>query len=180
MVLAAIETNFTCGCGTPMIVMALDPAPNDKVDTLLTCPRHQLGQHIILDHSALDLWAPVVADHLYRCAICGRELLPGTKTSSSEVTTTFTLNCPIHGTQNNTRTVWSVLHRRLLSEIQRRRSPQPIPKEAPPPSPVTKEPSSQTLEVVPASTQEAQFCPQCGKKIRGKDNFCFHCGAAID
>jgi len=161
-----------------MIVMALDPAPNDKINALLTCPRHQLGQHLTLDHSALDLWAPVVADHLYRCAICGRELMPNPQTTSSETTTTFTLTCPIHGTQNNTRSVWSVLHRRLLADGQRLRQPQPTDA-TPTPSPPTESPESAT-ETTAAEGPEAQFCPQCGKRIRGKDNFCFHCGASIE
>lgn len=161
-----------------MVVMALDPAPNEKVNALLTCPRHQLGQHLTLDHSALDLWAPVVADHLYRCAICGRELMPSPQTTSSETTTTFTLNCPIHGTQNNTRTVWSVLYRRLLADAQRLRTPQPTPTTPtiPPPTPKPDKASDTPATDVP----EAQFCPQCGKRIRGKDNFCFHCGASIE
>ncbi len=170
MVLAAIESNFTCSCGTPFIVMTLDPAPNDKITALLVCPRHRVGHHITLDHSGLDLWAGVAADHLYRCAICGRELPPVSDVSSSEVATTFTLNCPIHGTQNNTRTVWSVLHRRLLSEVQHRRaSPEPVVEK---PKPMTKR--------APSNATEAGFCPQCGQKIRPHDNFCYHCGAAID
>ena len=161
-----------------MIVMALEPAANNKVDALLTCPRHQLGQHLILDHSALDLWAPVVADHLYRCAVCGRELMPNPQTTSTETATTFNLTCPIHGTQHNTRTVWSVLYRRLLADAQRLRQPQPKrePSITPPPAerpePAAKPPAAESLEV--------QFCPQCGKRIRGKDFFCFHCGAAIE
>jgi uncharacterized OB-fold protein len=27
---------------------------------------------------------------------------------------------------------------------------------------------------------KATFCPECGKKIRPQDNFCFICGSAID
>jgi DNA-directed RNA polymerase subunit RPC12/RpoP len=170
MVQAAIEANFTCTCGTPFIVMTLDPVPNDKISALLVCPRHKVGHHITLDHSGIDLWIDVVADHLYRCAICGRELPPPTAVSSSEVATTFTLNCPIHGTQNNIRTVWSVLHRRLLSEIQHRRTVlEPLDSTPPPEEPAME-----------SSALKATFCPQCGKKIRPQDNYCFHCGAAID
>ncbi len=174
MVQAAIEANFTCSCGTPFIVMTLDPAPGDKINALLVCPRHKVGHHITLDHSGLDLWVGVVADHLYRCAVCGRELPPASNVSSSEVATTFTLNCPVHGAQNNTRTVWSVIHRRLLSEIQHRRAPPEIPL----PSLPIGEPATQPA--VESSGPKATFCPHCGKKIRPHDNFCFICGAAID
>jgi len=174
MVQAAIEANFTCSCGTPFIVMTLDLAPNDKITALLVCPRHKVGHHITLDHSGLDLWVGIVADHLYRCAVCGRELPPATAMSSSEVATTFTLNCPVHGTQNNTRTVWSVLHRRLLNEIQTRRS-LPVPPETLSPS---EEPK--THPAVESSGPKATYCPQCGRKIRPHDNFCFICGSAID
>ncbi|MFX1576781.1 MAG: zinc ribbon domain-containing protein [Promethearchaeota archaeon] len=174
MVQAAIEANLTCSCGTPFIVMTLDPAPNDKITALLVCPRHKVGHHITLDHSGLDLWVGIVADHLYRCAVCGRELPPSPTVSSSEVATTFTLNCPVHGTQNNTRTVWSVLHRRLLAEIQHRRTlAEPIQV-----SPKQEEPK--TRPAVESSAPKAIFCPQCGKKIRPQDFFCYHCGAAID
>jgi hypothetical protein len=159
-----------------MVVMALDPAPNDKVNALLTCPRHQLGQHLTLDHSALDLWATVVADHLYRCGVCGRELMPNPQISSSETTTTLTLNCPIHGTQNNTRTIWSVLHRRLLADAQRLRTPQP----SRPTKPIPTEKPEQVPKAPSSESPEPQYCPQCGGKIRGKDNFCYHCGSAID
>ncbi|MFX1540792.1 MAG: zinc-ribbon domain-containing protein [Promethearchaeota archaeon] len=175
MVLAAIEANFTCACGAPFIVMTLDPAPNDKITALLVCPRHRLGHHITLDHSGLDLWASVVADHLYRCAICGRELAPASDVSSSEVATTFTLNCPVHGTQKNTRTIWSVLHRRLLAEIQQKRITQS--------SSIEEEVTPKAVKVpvkAHESDLEPSFCPQCGHKIRTHDNFCFICGSAID
>lgn len=180
MVLSAIEANFTCSCGVPFIVMTLDPALGDKITALLTCPRHRIGHHLTLDHSAIDLWAGVVADHMFRCAICGRELPPVPSVSSSEVATTFTLNCPVHGTQNNSRTVWSVVHRRLLSEIQQHRAPQPSPpSEESPRPPVPKEPTRTSKEGVDPSVTP-QFCPQCGHKIRTHDNFCFICGSAID
>jgi hypothetical protein len=174
MVQAAIEANFTCSCGTPFIVMTLDPAPSDKVDALLVCPRHKVGHHITLDHSGLDLWVGVVADHLYRCGVCGRELPPPPAVSSSEIATTFTLNCPIHGNQNNTRTVWSVLHRRLLDETHNRRAV-PRPAETPP---APTQPKVQPA--VESSAVKATYCPECGKKIRPHDNFCFICGSAID
>ncbi|MHA2406657.1 MAG: zinc ribbon domain-containing protein [Candidatus Hermodarchaeia archaeon] len=174
MVQAAIEANFTCSCGSPFIVMTLDASPNDKITALLVCPRHKVGHHITLDHSGLDLWIGVVADHLYRCAVCGRELAPPTAVSSSEVATSFTLNCPVHGTQNNTRTVWSVLHKRILSEIQQRRAHySPEETTAPPPELKTK-------PAMESSETKATFCPECGKKIRPQDNFCFICGSAID
>jgi DNA-directed RNA polymerase subunit RPC12/RpoP len=176
MVLAAIEANFTCACGAPFIVMTLDPAPNDKVTALLVCPRHKVGHHITLDHSGLDLWASVVADHLYRCAICGRELPPASDVSSSEVATTFTLNCPVHGTQKNTRTIWSVLYRRLNSEVQKKRASQASPVEEEVLAPEAKKEPTKVSE--PAI--EPSFCPQCGHKIRTHDHYCYICGAAID
>ncbi|MFX1317741.1 MAG: zinc ribbon domain-containing protein [Promethearchaeota archaeon] len=174
MVQAAIEANFTCSCGTPFIVMTLDPAPNDKVSALLVCPRHKVGHHITLDHSGLDLWIRVVANHLYRCGVCGRELAPASAVSSTDIATTFTLNCPVHGTQNNTRTVWSVVYRRLLSEIQSQREV-PVPEET---RTVPDRPRTQPAVEDPGL--KAAFCPQCGKKIRPQDNFCFICGSAID
>ncbi len=174
MVQAAIEANFTCSCGTPFIIMTLDPAPSNKVDALLVCPRHKVGHHITLDHSGLDLWVGIVADHLYRCAVCGRELPPPPAVSSSEIATTFTLNCPIHGSQNNTRTVWSVLHRRLLDEIHNRRA-MPGPAEiSPQPAQLKVQPAVESSEI------KATYCPECGKKIRPYDNFCYICGSAID
>lgn len=179
MVLAAIEANFSCSCGAPFIVMTLDPAPMDKVTALLVCPRHRVGHHLTLDHSALDLWAGVVADHLYRCAVCGRELQPVTNVSSSEVATTFTLNCPIHGTQNNTRTIWSVLYRRLLSEIQQKRTHQITIQTQRVLTSATAEPTRIDQAGV-EPPKDALFCPQCGHKIRSHDNFCYICGSAID
>jgi DNA-directed RNA polymerase subunit RPC12/RpoP len=140
----------------------------------LICPRHKVGHHITLDHSGIDLWIGVVANHLYRCAICGRELAPANAVSSTDIATTFTLNCPVHGTQNNTRTVWSVLHRRLLSEIQRQRELS-VPEEPPV---LPDKPKDQPA--VETAGAKATFCPQCGKKIRPQDNFCFICGSAID
>lgn len=172
MVQAAIETNFTCSCGSPLVVMTVDPAPDDKITALLMCPRHRVGHHLTLDHSAIDLWVGVVADHLYRCAICGRPLTPVTNVTSSEVATTFTLACPIHGTQNNTRTVWSVLYRRIFAEIQEQRRSQLVPT----PITTTAPKAVETEQKSPPT----QYCPQCGKKIRPKDNFCFICGSAID
>jgi hypothetical protein len=180
MVESAIQTNFTCSCGAPFIVMSLDPAPKDKITALLVCPRHRVGHHLTLDHSGIDLWIAVVAENLFRCAICGRELAPPTNVSSTDVATTFTLNCPIHGTQNNTRTVWSVIYRRLISEVQQRRTPSVIPpsKEIPAATPSPK-PTGKTPTISKA-IPEAGFCPECGQKIRPQDNFCYHCGASTE
>lgn len=180
MVESAIQANFTCSCGAPFIVMSLDPAPKDKITALLVCPRHRVGHHLTLDHSGLDLWAGVVADNLYRCGVCGRELSPATGVSSTEVTTTFTLNCPIHGTQNNTRTIWSVLYRRLLSEARRRRTPPATPQPPGTPTPTPPPETPPTTQEGTKSTPDAQFCPECGQKIRPRDNFCYHCGASTD
>jgi DNA-directed RNA polymerase subunit RPC12/RpoP len=182
MVQAAIEANFTCSCGSPFVVLNLDQAPENQVSALVMCPRHRIGQHITLDHSALDLWAGVVADHLFRCAICGREVPPVALAQSTEVAATFTLTCPAHGTTNNTRTVWNVLYRRLLAEIQRRRG-QP----APPAAEAASEPTSRAA--TPAGAQPAaevgakptpMYCEQCGRRIRPNDRYCFTCGAPVE
>ncbi|MFW9831719.1 MAG: zinc-ribbon domain-containing protein [Candidatus Thorarchaeota archaeon] len=160
--------------------MTLDHAPNEKITALLTCPRHKIGHHLTLDHSALDLWATVVADHMFRCAVCGRELPPVPSVSSSEVATTFTLNCPVHGTRNNTRTVWSVVHRRLVSEIQQLRAQHtslPHDEQTTPPA---RTPTTSDQKTSGDLSATPQFCPQCGHKIRTHDNFCYICGSAID
>jgi hypothetical protein len=184
MVQAAIEANFTCSCGSPLVVLTLDPAPGDKITAMTICPKHRMGQNITLDHSGLDLWIGVVADRLFRCALCGREIAPIPGGSSSENATTFTLTCPQHGTHNNTRTVWNVIYRRLLTEIQQRREARSMPapigttaaisEESTQPQEPPQPPSS------PAKTPEVRFCSQCGKRIRPHDEFCFNCGASIE
>ncbi len=179
MVQSAIEASFTCSCGAPLIVMTLDQAPNNKVTALVMCSNHKIGNHLTLDHSALDLWIGVVADHLFRCAICSRPLMPVTGSSSSEIAISFTLTCPIHGIQKNTRTVWKVLYHRLVSEIEQQRGLKPTPKPPVPKQPSKRKPKS------PAPPQPKEkplpaFCPQCGKNIQANDEFCYHCGAEID
>ncbi|MFX1562570.1 MAG: zinc ribbon domain-containing protein [Promethearchaeota archaeon] len=185
MVEAAIETNFTCSCGAPLIVMTLDPAPGNKISAMAFCPKHRIGQNIILDHSGLDLWIGVVADRLFRCALCGREITSVPSTGSSQNATTFTLTCPQHGTQNNTRTVWSVIYRRLLTEIKNRREARTIsqPVEFSPEAATENEtqPPDETLPQTKSSKEPVVgYCSQCGKKIRPHDEFCFNCGASIE
>jgi DNA-directed RNA polymerase subunit RPC12/RpoP len=183
MVQAAIEANFTCSCGSPFVVLNLDQAPQNQISALVMCPRHRIGQHMTLDHSALDLWASVVADHLFRCTICGREVSPVGAAQSTENAATFTLTCPVHGTHNNTRTVWNVLHRRLLSEIQQRRGQpiQPAPDAAPTPTAGTAvQGRPQAVAGEPLEKPRPMYCEQCGKKVRPNDRFCFTCGAPVE
>lgn len=185
MVQAAIEANFTCSCGAPLTVLTLDPAPGDKITAMVICPKHRRGQNITLDHSGLDLWIGVVSDRLFRCALCGREIAPLPGGSSSQNATTFTLTCPQHGTHNNTRTVWSVIYRRLLTEIQQRRETRtmPPPVEATPAAATEKETPPRIVTPSPSKPSKApvaSYCPQCGKRIRLQDEFCFRCGASIE
>ncbi len=185
MVQAAIEANFTCSCGAPLVVLTLDPAPKDKISVMVICPKHRAGHTITLDHSGMDLWIGVVADRLFRCALCGQEIAPIPGGSSTQNATTFTLSCPKHGTQNNTRTVWSVIYRRLLTEIQQRRQARTMPQPAVPAPAATLEkeevpPEENPPSSKPERTPVPSFCPQCGKKIRPQDDFCFHCGASIE
>jgi len=183
MVQAAIEANFTCSCGSPFVVLTLDQAPANQVSALVVCPRHRIGQQVTLDHSALDLWAGVVADHLFRCAICGRQLPPVAMAQSTPVAVTFTLTCPAHGTQNNTRTVWNVLYRRLLAEIQQRRGPpmQPAPEPTQAAAARTAAPAGTPPPAAePAAKPTPMYCEQCGRKIRPNDRYCFTCGAPIE
>lgn len=186
MVQAAIEANFTCSCGEPLVVLTLDQAPGDKVSALVLCPKHRVGHHVLLDHSALDLWAYVVADRLFRCALCGHQLPPVTAASSTEAATTFTLVCPTHGTQNNTRTVWSVLYHRLLAEAQQRHGVKPTTTPTPtsPKSVTIPQESTTAKQSPPPSALQTPpiptFCPECGKRIRPNDEFCYRCGARIE
>lgn len=183
MVQAAIEANFTCSCGSPFVVLTLDQAPGNQVSALVMCPRHRIGQPMTLDHSALDLWAGVVADHLFRCAICGREVPPVATAQSTEAAVTFTLTCPAHGTHNNTRTVWNVLYQRLLAEIQQRRGGpvQQAPQAPPAPAPRTAARGGAQPPVgEPSAKPTPMFCEQCGKKVRPNDRYCFTCGAPVE
>ena len=185
MVQSAIEANFTCQCGKPLIIQTIERAPKEKIMALVRCPKHRTSHQITLDHSALDYWAGIVADHLYRCTRCGKELAPVADGLSSEHAMTFTLSCPFHATNLNTRTVWNVIYNRLLTEIQTRRGirlePQPT---SPTPTPseisATGGPGSQPAHQQPKDSSVVQFCPQCGKRIRPNDNFCYHCGTSTD
>jgi DNA-directed RNA polymerase subunit RPC12/RpoP len=183
MVQAAIEANFTCSCGSPFVVLNLDQAPQNQVTALVICPRHRIGQHMTLDHSALDLWAGVVADHLFRCAICGREVPPVSSAQYTETTATFTLTCPVHGMHNNTRTIWNVLYRRLLTEVQQRRGlpVQPAPAELPLPAPgPALRGRAQAVPGEPGEKPRPMYCEECGKRIRPTDRYCFTCGAPVE
>lgn len=207
----AVEANFSCGlCGAPLVVLELAPAPGDKIVARLVCPNHRLISSLTLDHAALDLWVGVAADRVFRCARCGVELDPvagesmahpdiaeetpgGGEPGSSFRFVTFTLTCPRHGTQDNTRKVWDVLHRRLLTEIQVRRGLElPIQELAPTTAQPSRAASSQEeTQQAERGTKEEKacepsetgrvplYCEQCGKRIRPGDAFCFHCGAPI-
>ena len=207
-----MEANFTCGlCGAPLVVLELAPAPGDKIVARLICPNHRIITTLTLDHAALDLWVGVAADRVFRCARCGAELPPVPNASlhpdvaGAEVkyeggreafhSISFTLSCPRHGTQDNMRRVWDVLHRRLITEVQIRRGLEPPLKEAPPVSPSSAGAKLQVqgeIQQTTGSDERAEatadelsakriplYCEQCGKRIRPGDTFCFHCGAKV-
>ncbi len=163
-------------------MLTLERTRDNKVSALVICPRHRIGQPIILDHSALNIWARTVADRLYRCALCGRKLDPVAVSASTESEVTFTLSCPKHGIQNNTRNVWKVLHKRLLNEVQERRGVKPVIEESPKIPPI----ESGAEEGVPPAKSRGfeepvpRFCEECGNRFRPGDTFCLKCGAKLD
>lgn len=163
-------------------MVTLERTRDNKVSALVVCPRHRSAQPIILDHSALNIWARTVADRLYRCALCGRELDPVAVSASTESAVTFTLSCPKHGVQNNTRNVWKVLHKRLLNEVRQQRDVKPTVEEIPKIPPIE---SGRGEGVPPAKSRGFEepvprFCEECGKRFRPGDGFCLKCGAKLD
>ncbi len=164
------------------MVLSLERTRDNKVSALVVCPRHRTPQSLILDHSALNIWAKTVADRLYRCALCGYQLNPVALSASTESEVTFTLSCPKHGTQNNTRNIWRVLHKRLLNEVREHRGVKPVVKEAPKIPPID---SGVAEGASPGKTRGFEkpipkFCEECGKRFRPGDGFCLKCGAKLD
>ena len=182
MVQDAIEANFTCNCGAPLVVLTLERTKDNKVSALVVCPRHRSAQPILLDHSALNIWAKTVADRVYRCALCGQKLDPVAISAETESDVTFTLSCPKHGIQNNTRNIWRVLHKRLLNEVRELRGTKPMVEEPPKIPPIE---SGLGEEARPAKTRGfeepvARFCENCGNRFRPGDGFCLKCGHKLD
>ncbi len=162
-------------------MLTLERTKDNKVSALVVCPRHRTAHSLILDHSALNIWASTVADRVFRCALCGRELNPVEVSASTEKAVTLTLSCPKHGVQNNTRHIWKVLHKRLLDELRQRRSVEPSIAETPKIPPIE---SGLGEGVSPSESQGARepvprFCEECGNRFRPGDTFCLKCGAKL-
>ncbi len=163
-------------------MLTLERTKDNKVSALVVCPRHRTAQPILLDHSALNIWAKTVADRLYRCALCGQKLNPVAVNASTESEVRFTLSCPKHGIQNNTRNVWKVLHKRLLNEVRELRGAKPFVEEAPK---IPHIESGEAEGVPPTKARDfsepiPRFCEECGKRFRPGDGFCLKCGAKLN
>lgn len=162
----AWEGALTCPCGRPYIILKVDEVLVTKshelqpLATYVRCPVHRRVRRIFLPYSRLSEWIGPVSDRLFRCNTCGKSSQLK-KIAIKGHFTAILLNCPVHGTKDNKRTLWSPIFTSAkgIKEIQLAETP----------------PISDLLE-----EDIRRLCPRCGTENDSDARFCISCGQILE
>jgi hypothetical protein len=129
------------------------------------CPVHRKAKRQLLPYSQLSEWISAVANRLFRCNTCGKPAYPE-KIGVKGHWTILLLKCPIHGTKDNKRVLWTPIFTaaRAVQEIAK---------------------AEETLAEEEAFFEEEdpllpRVCPHCYRDNDYDARFCAFCGERVD
>lgn len=166
----AWEGALTCPCRRPYILLKVDEilvTKNRELQPLavyVRCPVHRRVRRLFLPYSQLAEWIGAVANRFFRCNTCGapsKLAKVGVKGHFSVVL----LSCPVHGTNDNKRVLWSPIYTsaRAVQEIQ-----------------LTEASPVEELFDEGEETGVALTCPRCGTENDRDARFCAYCGQPLE
>jgi hypothetical protein len=166
----AWEGALTCPCGRPYILLKIDELQVTKktelqpLATYVRCPVHRRVKRLFLPYSRLSEWIGAVGNRLFRCNICGESAEPQ-KAAIKGHFTVILLHCPIHGTKDNKRALWSpiytsakAVHEIHLTEMS--------------PMPELFDEEEESISSI--------ICPKCHTENDADARYCAYCGAQFD
>ena len=166
----AWEGALTCPCGRPYILLKVDEVlvtKNRELQPLavyVRCPVHRRVRRLFLPYSQLAEWIGAVASRLFRCNTCGAQ----SKLAKVGVKGHFSvllLSCPVHGTSDNKRVLWSPIYTsaRAVQEIQ-----------------LTEASPVEELFEEGEESDSVPTCPHCGTENDRDARFCAYCGRSLE
>ncbi len=166
------------------------------------CPNDRSKAAIRLPIGSRDQWIHMVADNIYRCAICGQPLQGPAKIGREGRWIVLYMECPTHGLKSSKRHVIDTIypaietiHNNPMGAMSGPATfsppgngyppppPPPSMANAPPPDMTVPPPPPPDAFVAPAPQTPSgglQFCPDCGARIQPGALFCTACGTAIE
>lgn len=161
---------LTCPCGRPYILLKVDELQITKnrelqpLATYVRCPVHRRVRRLLLPYSRLTEWIGAAANRLFRCNSCGEPAKPK-KIAIKGHFTIVLLECPLHGSEDNKRILWSPIYSsaKAIQEIHLAEAP----------------PITSLLDDTEESI-ELPICPECGTENDSDARYCAYCGNALD
>ena len=128
------------------------------------CPIHRRVRRLFLPYSRLTEWIGAVGNRFFRCNICGKPAQPKKAALKGHFTVVL-LECPIHGTQDNKRVLWSPVYTsaKAITEIK-----------------LTEATSLQEIFDAAENDTHQIICPKCQTENDEDARFCSYCGTKFN
>lgn len=161
---------LTCPCGQPYILLKIDEIQVTKnrelqpLATYVRCPVHRRVRRLFLPYSRLTEWIGPVANRLFRCNTCGEPAKPQKAAIKGHFTIVL-LECPLHGTADNKRILWSPIYTsaKAVQEIH-----------------LIETPIIGSLLEEDEESPRLPICPSCGTENDLDARYCAYCGKVLD